>query len=141
MTDHLVVSFPLSCDFFFSRLYCFCMRRVNDALIALEHCTHLTAIIRACIALGEAGLSVRLIARYIRSKTNSGDYVVLPPAEDVQALRGHPRHTQPLPARVRCFAAVPCSPRRPSLAMVGWFLFLPHPVLIDSRRTLALSSW
>lgn len=29
------------------------LRRVNDALIALEHCTHLTAIIRACIALGE----------------------------------------------------------------------------------------
>ena len=26
---------------------------MNDALIALEHCTHLTAIIRACIALGE----------------------------------------------------------------------------------------
>ncbi|CAN0472712.1 unnamed protein product, partial [Ectocarpus sp. 12 AP-2014] len=25
--------------------------RVNDALTALEHCTHLTAIIRACIAL------------------------------------------------------------------------------------------
>lgn len=30
-------------------------RRVNDALLALEKCTHLTAIIRACIALGETG--------------------------------------------------------------------------------------
>lgn len=51
---HCVVSPPcLSC--FSCRPLCIICpcRRVNDALVALEHCTHLTAIIRACIALGE----------------------------------------------------------------------------------------
>lgn len=30
-----------------------CLFRVNDALVSLEHGTHLTSLIRACIALGE----------------------------------------------------------------------------------------
>lgn len=36
-----------------SFVFFFCVFRVNDALIALEHGTHLTSLIRACIALGE----------------------------------------------------------------------------------------